>query len=474
MDPTPAPEFPPSLDWLNLTEPLRMAQLRGKVCAIAFVNSGSSWSMQRLNDLATLRARHGGRLHVVAVNVPRFDHEREPRRVAKRINRQHYEFPIAHDADWTLWQHYGIEAWPTVVLLDGEGRVRDRIVGDGPLRELDARVGALHDEIVPQSRALDPIELRRTGEPILPLRFPIGIALSGHYLYIADSGHHRILECDQGGRVLRQFGSGGPGFIDGPMELAAFQRPHGICVQRDRLYVADTGNHAVRCIHLRSGDVETVCGAGRPGQPTQGPIGDPRAVALDQPRAVALASGAMYIATSGDNKLWKYDLGTPELELVAGSGALAVTDGVGVHAAFAEPVALASVQQMVYVCDSTGSAIRTVNARSGQVSTLVGEDPWHFGQADGARANAKLQQPQAIALDPDAPLLWVADTGNDTLRCLRLGGGELTTFALPQRLHGACGLAVGDGVVWIADTDAHAVLRLDTKDGALRHVPIGE
>lgn len=474
MDPTPAPEFPPSLDWLNLTEPLRMAQLRGKVCAIAFVNSGSSWSMQRLNDLANLRARHGGHLNVVAVNVPRFDHERDPRRVFKRINRQRYEFPIAHDADWTLWQHYGIQAWPTVVLLDGEGQVRDRIVGDGPLRELDARVGALHDEIVPQSRALDPIELRRGGEPILPLRFPIGIALSGHYLYVADSGHHRILECDQGGRVLRQFGSGGPGFIDGPMELAAFNRPNGISVQRDRLYVADTGNHAVRCIHLRSGDIETVCGAGRPGQPAQGPIRDPRAVALDQPRAVALASGSMYIATSGDNKLWRYDLGTPSLDLVAGSGKLAVTDGVANGASFAEPVALASVQQMVYVCDSTGSAIRTVNARSGQVSTLVGQDAWHFGQADGARANAMLQQPQAIALDPDAPLLWVADSGNDTLRCLRLGGGELTTFALPQRLHGPCGLAVGDGVVWIADTDAHAVLRLDTKDGALRHVPIGE
>ncbi|HST45251.1 MAG TPA: thioredoxin-like domain-containing protein [Luteimonas sp.] len=474
MDPTPAPEFPPTLDWLNLTEPLRMAQLRGKVCAIAFVNAGSSWSMQRLNDLATLRARHGGRLNVVAVHVPRFENERDPRRVFKRVNRQRYEFPIAHDADWTLWQHYGIEAWPTVVLLDGDGQVRDRIVGDGPLRELDARVGELHDEIVPQSRALDPIELRRNGEPMLPLRFPIGIALSGHYLYIADSGHHRILECDHGGRVLRQFGSGGPGFIDGPMELAAFNRPHGISVQRDTLYVADSGNHAVRRIHLRSGDIDTICGAGRPGQPRQGPIGDPRSVALDQPRAVALASGSMYIATSGDNKLWKYDLGTPALELVAGSGALAVTDGVGTHAAFAEPVALASIQQMVYVCDSSGSAIRTVNARSGQVSTLVGQDPWHFGQADGARANAMLQQPQAIALDPDSPLLWVADTGNDTLRCLRLGGGELTTFPLPQRLHGPCGLAVADGVVWIADTDAHAVLRLDTKDGALRHVPIGE
>ena len=474
MEATAAPEFPPTLEWLNTVEPVRMAQLRGKVCALAFVNAGSAWSTQRLNDLAHLRARHGERLHVVAIHVPRFDHERDPRRVFKRMNRQKFDFPIAHDADWTLWQHYGIEAWPTVVLIDAEGQVRERIVGDGQIRDLDARVGKLHDEARPRSRNVQPIEMRRTGEPILPLRFPVGLALAGNYLYVADCGHHRVLECDHGGRVLRQFGSGGPGFIDGPMELAAFNRPHGLCLERDTLYVADAGNHAVRRIQLRSGDIDTIVGAGRPGTPVEGPVGDPRMVALDQPRAVAVGPGAMFIATAGDNRVWKYDLGTPAISLLAGSGALDVVDGAGSAAAFAQPVSLASVQQVVYVCDSMGSAIRSANARSGQVSTLVGLDPWHHGDADGARADAQLQQPQAIALDPDAPVLWIADSGNDTLRCLRLGGGELSTYALPQRLHAPAGLAVSGGVVWVADTDAHAVLRLDTRDGALRHVPIGE
>jgi len=159
---------------------------------------------------------------------------------------------------------------------------------------------------------------------------------------------------------------------------------------------------------------------------------------------------------------------------VAGSGALAVTDGTGAEAAFAEPLALAAVQQRVYVCEGAGSAIRTLNVRNRQVTTLVGQDPWNYGRTDGARSDARLQDPQAIALDPDAPLLWIADGGNDQLRSLRLGGGELATYALPQRLHNPRGLAVAGGVVWIADTDAHAVLRMDTHSGALHHVPIGE
>ncbi|HEY4530818.1 MAG TPA: hypothetical protein VIG97_10925 [Luteimonas sp.] len=472
----PAPEFHPGIEWLNTAAPLRMAQLRGRVTALAFVNAGSAWCQQTLVDLDHLRNRHPDRLNVVAINVPRFDHEREPRRIGKRFARNRFGFPIGHDADWVAWQHYGIEAWPTVVLLDAEGRMRERFVGDGQLREIDAAVARLQAEATPRSLNAERIEMRRGGEPMLPLRFPAGLALSGGYLYVADSGHHRVLECDLSGRVLRQFGSGGAGFIDGPMELAAFNRPQGLCVERDTLYIADTGNHAVRRIHLRTGDIDTVVGAGRPGTPTEGPVSDPRMVALDQPRAVAasLAATSLYIATAGDNRVWRFDLSAPGIALVGGSGELAVADGTAAAAAFAEPSSLASVQQLVYICDSAGSAIRSANARTGVVTTLVGGDAWNHGKADGARSEARLQQPQAIALDQTSPVLWIADSGNDCLRALRLGGGELTTVQLPQRLHAPSALAASDGAVWIADTDAHAVLRYDTRDGSLKHVPIGE
>ncbi len=474
MDAQVAPEFPDSIEWLNLAQPLRMAQLRGKVCALAFVNAGSAWSMQRLHDLVTLLGRHRERLNVVAVHVPRFDHERDPRRALKRLRGHGFQLPLGHDPNWTLWQHYGVEAWPTVVLLDGEGRVAGRLVGDGPLRELDAQVGDLVRALVPQSLNPQPIELRRSGEPELPLRFPVGLAVSGNYLYVADTGHNRVLECDQGGRILRQFGSGGVGFIDGPMELAAFNRPRGLAVERDLLYVADTGNHAVRRIQLRSGDIDTVFGAGRPGTSGDVRVVDPRSVTMDSPTGLALAAGKLYVATAGDNRVWSFDLGDHSLRCLAGSGRLEVADGIGAEASFAQPVDVAAVQQMVYVCEAAGSAIRAVNARTGAVQTLVGRGPWEFGAEDGARSAASLQQPLALGLDPESPRLWIADSGNDRLRVLRLGGGEVSTFELPRPLHGPAGLAMAPGVAWIADTDAHAVLRLDLANGDLHHIPLGE
>jgi hypothetical protein len=469
-----APELPQTLEWLNVAAPPRMAELRGRVCVLAFVNAGSAWSQQRLQDLVQLQSRHGERLQVLAVHVPRFDNEREPRRVARRLARQALNFPVAHDPDWAAWQHYDIRAWPTVVLVDGDGRLRARFEGAGASRDVEAQALALVEEAVSEAFAFESPSLRRPPEPAVPLRYPIGLAVNGAYLYIADSGHHRILECDHAGRVLRQFGSGGAGLLDGPADIAAFQRPQGLCLLRDALYVADSGNHAVRRIRLRSGEVETLLGNGRPGVPVPGTVGDPQAFPLDQPRGVALAGETLLVACCGDNRVWRYDLGRRVLSLAAGSGGLAVRDGTGPEAAFAEPVALAAVQQRVYVCDGAGSAIRTLNERNGQVATLVGQDAWQHGRTDGARHDARLQDPQAIALDPDAPLLWIADTGNDALRTLRLGGGELATWSLSQRLHAPGGLAVAAGVVWIADTDAHAILRLDTRSGAIQHVPVGE
>jgi DNA-binding beta-propeller fold protein YncE len=463
------PGFPSTLEWLNLgVAPAVSAP--GWLTAIAFVNVGSAWSIQALHELQALRKRFPRRLRTVAIHVPRFDHERDARRVLKRAHRHGATLPMALDADWVAWQHFGIRAWPTVLLVDGAGQVQARIEGEGAFAQIEPRLLAMDaDATVP-----DDATPHRLREPDLPLRFPVGLAVTPQYLYVADSGHHRVLECTHAGRILRAFGTGDSGLIDGDAAHASFHCPYGLSLLREVLYVADCGNHAVRRINLRSGDVDTLCGNGRRGTPVEGPVRDPRAVSLDAPRAVAVVNDQLHIAMTGENTVWSYDLGKATLVKRAGSGALAVTDGTGRKAAFAQPVALAAVQQTVYVCDGAGSAIRALRLGDDTVQTLVGQGPFAFGHADGPRHIAQVQDPQAIALDPDAPTLWIMDAGNDRLRSLRFGGGDLATHMLPQPLHGPSGLAVGAGAIWIADTDAHAVLRVDPKTGAVQHVPIGE
>ncbi|MBN6151153.1 hypothetical protein JR065_12440 [Xanthomonas sp. AmX2] len=468
-----AMELPPTCAWLN-APPLTLREHQGRALVLAFVNGASVWCAQRLAELSQWQARNPGKLQLIVVQVPRFDSERDPQRALKLLRSQGVSAPILLDADWAAWQRFGVSAWPTLVLIDAGGYERGRLVGVGGA-DLEKALNALC-EGQPPPLDEDLRHIRESNpEPRLTLRFPTGLAVADDRLYIADSGHHRILECTSGGRVLRQFGLGTADFIDGGTGEAAFHRPRGLAVERGVLYVADTGNHALRRINLLSGHVDTLCGNGRAGEPVEGPVEQVRLAPLNQPQDVVVADNQVHIAMAGDNRIWSYELGSRTLRWRAGAGALEVRDGSGHLAAFAQPASLAAVQQVLYVCDALGSAVRSMQLRGDLVQTLLGgQGTWEFGSEDGPRSRARLQFPQAIALSPESPLLWIADSGNGSLRSLRLGGGELSTVALPRRLHGPAGLAVTAGTVWIAETDAHAVLRYDIASGELSDVPISE
>jgi len=467
MDPASVLELPDGLVCLDGPPPA-LHQQRGRVVALAFVNAASTWCAQRVNELEQLRVRQAGRLGVIVVSVPRFDCERDARYAQLQLRRQGVTSPILHDGAWQAWQAFGIQAWPTVCLIDEAGQMRGRWVGLGDFDDLEREVTALCETVPAQQVDASPRRADRRGS----LYFPVGLAATPERLYVADCGQHRVLECDHGGRVLRSFGLGMGGFVDGAGGQAAFLRPQGLALARETLYVADTGNHAVRRIRLHNGDVDTLLGSGRPGTALDGPVTTPRATSLDCPVALALADNRLYVATAGDNRLWRYALADNTLHLEAGTGVLDLHDGPAAMAAFAQPMALAAVPQALFVCDALGSAVRNLPLQGGRVNTLLGQGPWEFGHADGPRDQARLQHPQAIALNPEAPQLWIADSGNGCLRVLRLGGGELSTVALPRSLAGPAGLAVAAGAVWIAETDAHRILRYDLGSGALEELAV--
>ncbi|GAB3054542.1 hypothetical protein [Stenotrophomonas tumulicola] len=470
MNAQPVQDLPEFASWLNAS-PSTLAELRGRPLALLFVNAASVWCAQRLTDVANWQSRHPGRLQVLVLQVPRFDFERDETSALKLLRRQGLSSAALLDGDWDGWRRFGVTAWPTMVLIDAHGRESGRLVGLGQPGELERSLNGLCASV--QAADMPPLrELR--PEPRLPLCFPTGLAVTPERLYIADSGHHRVLECSHGGRILRQFGQGTPDLMDGDPQEAAFNRPQALVLERDALYVADTGNHALRRINIITGQVDTLCGNGRPGQPSEGMFDDPRAVQLNHPTGLAVADNELHVAMAGDNRIWSYHLGQRRLHWRAGSGAIEERDGSGHLAAFAQPTSLAVVQQALYITDALGSSVRSLQLRGDLVQTLVGQGLWSQGDEDGPRGQASLQFPQAIALSPDAPLLWIADTGNGRLRMLRLGGGELATQALPRRLHGPAGLAAGSGAVWIAETDAHAVLRFDPASGVLSEVPISE
>lgn len=467
-------EFPPGLVWVNAPEQSLHA-LRGRIALVAVVTPGSAWCLNLIDVVRRLQARYPEQLRAFIVVCPKFDCERDPRVLGKWINQHGIGLPVALDADFAFWKAHDIQSWPTTLLLDIDGSRHEAIVGDPRSDVIDASVAELLERheglwVAGEARAFV------RAEPPLPLSFPLGLAWNGRHLYVADCGNNQVLECTPEGRVMRRFGSGNADFLDGHAGQAAFRRPTAVVALRDALYVTDAGNHALRRISLHDGDIDTVLGTGKPGSTTGGTLLAEARFPLDRPLGLAFAgfNQTLYIANAGTNQVLALDLGQRRLHVLAGSGGFGAVDGRATAAVFAHPVGLAVLGQSLLVTDQGASAVRRITLGSSEVSTLIGGEAYRFGDVDGDFAQALLQAPTALACDGEHDLLWLLDSGNDVLKRVRIGARVVERVPLALRLRRPQGLALGDGVLWLANTDAHEVLRIDLETGAATHVPIGE
>jgi DNA-binding beta-propeller fold protein YncE len=86
---------------------------------------------------------------------------------------------------------------------------------------------------------------------------PLGVVYANGAVYVADTYNHKIKRLDPETRAVETFaGTGKAGHTDGA--LASFYEPGGLSLANNKLYVADTNNHAVRVIDLASGHTSTL------------------------------------------------------------------------------------------------------------------------------------------------------------------------------------------------------------------------
>ncbi|HUD42008.1 MAG TPA: redoxin family protein [Dokdonella sp.] len=468
-----APELPSGLAWVNTDDPPRLATLRGRVVLVWFWTGDSTQCAAMVPDLAALQARHHDGLCVIGIHCPKYAAQCAPAAVRRAVNRLRIEHPVASDPAFAVWRDYGVSAWPTVAVIDAEGRLAARVAGAGSMDPLDDLVAALLDEAAGHGlRVFESALPAIRPEPRASLRFPGKLLATERLLYVADSGHDRVLECDHHGRVLRCFGSGHAGFADGSGEDTAFSDPQGLALHRDQLYVADRGNHAVRSVDLADGGIRTLLGTGVPGyrRPRDS---DLHGLAACAPADLAIVGDHLYVAMAGLNQIWQVDLIGRRAGVLAGSGALDRIDGAGVQAALAQPSGLAVSAGQLVVADAAASAVRLVRLADGRVTTVVGAGLYQFGDAVGPCAAARLQHPLAVAAGPRGSV-FVADTYNDAIKLINLAAAKVHRPGIGYRLNEPSGLSVAAGALWIANTGGHEIVRVDLTDGSARRVGVAD
>src|SRR4030095_8010531 len=192
------------------------------------------------------------------------------------------------------------------------------------------------------------LERAKVGD--LPLAFPGKVLAdaNGDRLFIADSNHNRIVVTKLDGSLLETIGSGERGATDGTFDLASFYRPQGMALEGDTLYVADTENHLIRKINLKTRTVQTIAGTGKQSN-EYFKQGAARTIALNSPWDLQLLGQTLYIAMAGPHQIWKLDLKTEQVSTFAGSGREARKDGTLLEAGFAQPSGLATDGKKLYV-----------------------------------------------------------------------------------------------------------------------------
>jgi thiol-disulfide isomerase/thioredoxin/sugar lactone lactonase YvrE len=469
-----APAWPASLEWINTDQPPTLDALRGRVVLMHFWTFDCVNCVNSLPDLRYLENKYHDGLSVVGVHAPKYDYQRQGAAVLKAVNRGHVRHAVVNDCNFELWQAYGVQAWPTMAVIDAEGQLAALLPGEGRRQETDAMIGQLLDEAASKDQRVyeTPGALGRP-ESRMPLLFPRKVLATDSSLWISDSGHNRVLECNHEGRILRQFGSGNPGYWDGANKDAGFTDPQGLAIVKDWLYVADTGNHALRRIRLLSGEVETAAGTGTVGYELPSDDVEPSRVAMSAPTAVAGTGEKVYFVLAGQNQVWQLDLIKNRLSVLAGNGQLGLTDGDSLTASFAQPSGISLIGQQLVICDSASSSLRVLRLLDNNVSTLAGAGLYEFGDAPGKRDTARLQHPLDVCADPRG-LIFVADSYNGKIKALNMRTGEVRPLNLPYKLSEPNGLSLANNALWIANTNAHEIVRVDLRSGQIRRLTIGE
>ncbi|HHT9106815.1 MAG TPA: NHL repeat-containing protein, partial [Candidatus Wujingus californicus] len=285
-----------------------------------------------------------------------------------------------------------------------------------------------------------------------------------------DSNHNRIVITNMEGEVLDIAGNGETGRNDGDFKDASFHHPQGMALHGDNLYVADTENHLIRKLDLKTKMVKAIAGTGKQvafmdtgGMGTFSPV--------NSPWDLVFLEGKLYIAMAGAHQIWVMDLETTVFQPFAGSGAEGRTDGFLDKSTLAQPSGITVSGTRLYFADSEVSAIRYVDMKENRVKTIVGQDLFVFGDVDGKGEEARLQHPLGVSNHDD--LVYVADTYNHKIKVVNPVDNTCITFAgdghpgfidgkNPQ-FYEPGGLSFANDKLYVADTNNHAIRVIDMK-----------
>lgn len=475
--------------WLNTSRPLTAEDLQGRIILLDFWTLGCINCMDIIPDLKALEEKFGPDITVIGIHSAKFANEKDTENIRNAVLRYELAHPVVNDANFLIWNTFGVHAWPTLVLISPTGEVASTYAGEGNKAALENDIRTLEARYKGNIVTTPlPIQLESYKQPQTLLRFPGKVSRytgNNNSLLVSDSGNNRLLLIgSEDNKIITQIGSGTQGFKDGTFETAQFNHPEGTASLQNKsgslIYIADTNNHALRVADMTARTVTTIAGTGSQGQflndkhdinALKTPLSSPWDITF-YPDDNHLA-----IAMTGAHQLWSYDVPHHTLSLLAGNGEESMDDGIYPHNSLAQPSGLFAQDGKLYFTDAESSALRVLTG-DGNVTTLIGKGLFDFGYKEGGRADALLQHCSAVTGNSDN--LYVADTYNHSIRRFELKSQTLYNYAghdvrgsqdstlASASFNEPTGITLVGDTLYVADTNNHRLRAIDMKTAMVR------
>ena len=293
------------------------------------------------------------------------------------------------------------------------------------------------------------------------LDFPAGLATDGRAVYVANSRNNTVEAIDATSKSLRivagklfQEGSN-----DGLGDAARFNSPDGMTINGQDLYLCDTNNSDIRKVTV-SGTVTTVAGTANIGG-TEDATGS--AAHFNNPTQIATDGTSLYVADSGNSAIRRITLADFKVMTVGGqAGTAGKTEGGPKKSLFSGPRGVAVDKKAIYVADTGNDVIRKIDISSLETSTIAGTG--EEGDKDGPALQAQFNNPGAICTD--GAFLYILDADNHSIRKMDLNANTVTKLTLVNgHIGSGCALTSDGKQLYFSDTTENAVEVVDTNSG---------